>query len=65
MIPSLTLGTNRAETKGTQRRVVAADNVSPGLAAAAAAAAAAGIRPILRQLNFALWRRVGREAAGV
>jgi hypothetical protein len=64
MIPSLTLGTNRAETKGTQRRVVAADNVSPGLAAAAAAAAA-GIRPILRQLNFALWRRVGREAAGV
>jgi hypothetical protein len=61
MIPLLTLGTNRAETKGTQRRVVAADNVSPGLAAAAAA----GIRPILRQLNFALWRRVGREAAGV
>jgi hypothetical protein len=40
MIPSLTLGTNRAETKSTQRRVVAADVVGPGLAAAATAAAA-------------------------
>jgi hypothetical protein len=41
MITSLTLGTNRAETKGTQWRVVAADIVVPGLAAAATAAAAA------------------------